>query len=99
MPLDIFSGKSLHFNRSEYFEKLCKALPAEFSEVRGNHKHIRYFLQRMMGRCPQLKYILEEYWKNRQVENYLNLAPETFQHDLEGKLHMAIHGLLKIESM
>jgi hypothetical protein len=55
----------------------------------------------MKGRWTQIKYLFKEYWNKRQIKNDLILAPETgiSQHDLKGKLHMAIYDLLKIEDM
>ena len=100
-PLDILNGIPLHFDSSEHFKKLRQVLPADFSVSSFDYRHICYFLQRMAGRGKWGKILCEEYWTKRRVENDLTLAikSETSQDPLEGRLHMAMYGLLRIESV
>lgn len=81
MPSHILRGNLLHFDSSEYFEKLYEALPDDFSTTKNDDKNIWYFLQRMTG-------------QGRQFQTGNKISPDTS----EGKLHMTIHRLPKIES-
>jgi hypothetical protein len=97
-PPDILSGSSvvLHFDSSKYFEKLCEALPANFSEIEDKRKQIWYFLQRIVGRWTRKEFSFEDYWNNQPTVVREDHRPWEFkktisQDVLGGMSHVAVH--------